>query len=118
MTDKLPKVGDMTLGEYKAKMNSFFQSINKLAENIEKIQKPVKPTSEWQPIETAPKDGTLVLLFEGIYGGCINTGYWGKHYIMDKKEVWCSNGCVENYQTFDKPSFWMPLPKPPVDNNK
>jgi hypothetical protein len=115
MTDKLPKVGDMTLGEYKAKMNSFFQSINKLAENIEKIQKPVKPTSEWQPIETAPKDGTVISVFHKLWKLPISVKWtkYGNNFKWVEQIYYYAN-----YWHGDAFSHWMPLPKPPVDNNK
>jgi hypothetical protein len=33
---------------------------------------------EWQPIGTAPKDGTRILIFEGVKGtpGAIRISYW------------------------------------------
>ena len=72
--------------------------------------------SEWQPIETAPRDGTEVLLWGGDWeseisrpypncgvlvgyskSGMIFTVAGGSHY-----EVWIN--C---------PTHWMPLPDPP-----
>jgi hypothetical protein len=49
---------------------------------------------EWQPIETAPRDGTRVLLWDG--GPEAYIGYWSG-------DSWISY-----------PSHWMPLPDPPV----
>lgn len=67
---------------------------------------------EWQPIETAPKDGTYVLLWlsgDGYHGprNCnITVGVHtdsGWYYIADG-----AGG-----KTSDEPSHWMPLPDPP-----
>ena len=78
----------------------------------------------WQPIETAPKDGTHVLL---SYPGRITYGYWlvlevGKlvgdcggacrcpEYDEAPDPFWYSEdgGFTEEYP----PTHWMPLPEP------
>ena len=58
---------------------------------------------EWQPIETAPKDGTRVLLVidHGEWGDKVWTGLWADGWII-------SYG-----KTSNKPTHWMPLPVPP-----
>jgi hypothetical protein len=59
---------------------------------------------DWQPMETAPKDGSLVMLFQD---GQINVAYWR----TDSKvgPVWCTPDSHAMY----KPTYWMPLPLPP-----
>lgn len=74
----------------------------------------------WKPIETAPKDGTWIL----IYGGCIGdeldnrivTAYWDD----DESSVYdpCWRSFSEDagvYGAFHdtEPTHWMPLPHPP-----
>ena len=68
----------------------------------------------WQTIETAPKDGTSILLY----------GYWeGEiHKIEDEKNIWMAqytygdwliNG-GDSYGSYVRnPTHWMPLPEPP-----
>jgi hypothetical protein len=65
---------------------------------------------EWQPIETAPKDGTEVLIFDanakkGYVGDTPNVAYWD-----DSREAgWW--GSYETEQTRPHtPTHWMPLP--------
>ena len=67
--------------------------------------------SEWQPIETAPDDGTLVLVSS-------REGIW----ISARKK---GRRTADGYGPFDgcdwymgdsrsaAPTHWMPLPKPP-----
>lgn len=62
--------------------------------------------SEWQPIETAPKDETRVLL--GRAGvPSLHTAFW-------RGGVWhCGN-----LSYFNNPTHWMPLPAPPVASHE
>ena len=57
---------------------------------------------EWQPIETAPKDGRNVLIFneDGI-----EIGWWSRG-----TSEWCRQ---DMYLSTAQPTHWMPLPAPP-----
>lgn len=63
--------------------------------------------SEWQPIETAPRDGTRVLVYFAR-GGTMGLAYY-------------SESAVDGFNWFDDaddaacghPTYWMPLPEPP-----
>ena len=79
--------------------------------------------SEWQPIETAPRDGTVILLAWSRRNERFNTavrpGFWDK----DRKNFpWVAviEGC--SYAAFDAwredgPTHWHPLPDPPGDSH-
>ena len=64
--------------------------------------------NEWQPIETAPKDGTPILMWDGDMIYVIswyvpqNTRYPAQWREADGKR----------YCDYD-PTHWMPLPEPP-----
>lgn len=62
---------------------------------------------EWQPIETAPKDGTEVLCFSDDLG--IFVAYIDDHN-HNQKPKW-STGFGEKSEI--DPTHWMPLPAPP-----
>jgi hypothetical protein len=72
---------------------------------------------KWLPIETAPKDGTSILLFDvdETYGGppegyALLVGYsFGEVAGEDYWQVACSPATLHN------PTHWMPLPPPPTD---
>jgi hypothetical protein len=60
----------------------------------------------WQPIETAPRDGTDILGFDGLAGVMQVTHFWqgvwhdpNSHYYSE-----CPPFC---------PAHWMPLPPGP-----
>jgi hypothetical protein len=60
--------------------------------------------SDWQPISTAPKDGTIILIFERRVGtaGLVRVSRWRDDTIPSG---WTG---AEN-----PPSHWLPLPLPP-----
>ncbi len=63
---------------------------------------------KWEPIDTAPKDGTRVILFYPAQGGFSDMGRWNvpsSHYLPH----W-NNGRLNIHE----PSHWMPLPPAPT----
>ena len=58
----------------------------------------------WQPIETAPRDGTLILVAVK-HIGCDVVSFWGAGW----RET--TNGLMLR----DEPTHWQPLPAPPSD---
>lgn len=56
----------------------------------------------WQPIETAPKDGTEILLTDGHWK---RTGWWAKRIGS-----WSIDAAV----SLTMPTLWAPLPDPPA----
>lgn len=72
--------------------------------------------SEWQPIETAPKDGTVIDLW--AVDRCANC-FW---YEQEDPEDWRYSEWRQLYSEAPHSSFplglepthWMPLPEPPT----
>jgi hypothetical protein len=69
----------------------------------------------WQPIETAPRDGTIIL---GVMAG--NHPETGKPFVpavvsWDEEFGWLEGyEDLEEYKPHDWPlTHWMPLPEPP-----
>ncbi len=65
----------------------------------------------WQPIVSAPQDGTPVILC-GPYHVDVSIAAWnGKSWYIqaDGGDVIDSFG--GSYKTFDQPTHWMPVPK-------
>ena len=64
---------------------------------------------EWQLIETAPKDGTPIIVYPNI-----DVTFWG--YTKDDSDPYGWVGSY-SYTTDDfntlSPTHWMPLPAPP-----
>jgi hypothetical protein len=75
-------------------------------------------TDEWQPIETAPRDGTPILLCHWEDEYCL-VGEWWVH-------GWWSTGpfryAPNQIEIRDpifldfEPTHWMPLPPPPMEH--
>ncbi len=72
--------------------------------------------SEWQPIETAPRDGSDVLVFGGTYSSeCISCEFYGVAFNAvaiawwdERSKTWNGGDLVTH-----NPTHWMPLPEPP-----
>lgn len=67
--------------------------------------------TDWQPIETAPQDGTRLILW-GRYWSA-GQGFMGEplvgQHARDRWEVWGPGG-----RFGVRPTHWMPLPRPPA----
>ena len=84
--------------------------------------------SNWNPIETAPKDGTAVLVMRDIWPGT-STGraiecnghntyvaeWWGGDNDSDEGHWVCYMDAVLDPDCPIEPTHWMPLPFPPAD---
>jgi len=68
--------------------------------------------SEWQPIETAPKDGAMVLIFDQ---DTVTPGRFDDGCDDDGNEVdppgWFWFDGVDTGDA--EPTHWMPMPEPP-----
>jgi Protein of unknown function (DUF551) len=73
------------------------------------------PMTVWQPIDTAPRDGTDVLVWAA--------GKYGRRLICianyDMGQWWTdASECHDANRYFPPecyPTYWMPLPEPPED---
>jgi hypothetical protein len=67
----------------------------------------------WQPIETAPRDGTRILVYDPSEseGGPVLAAYWSDSvWWQDAWMVWDCRS--DGWQV--SPTHWMPLPSPPT----
>jgi hypothetical protein len=62
----------------------------------------------WRPIETAPKDGSLILVWDGRGYG---VAFWGRCGSPMNRLAWIGGHCKIDH--IDQPTRWMPLPEPP-----
>jgi hypothetical protein len=68
--------------------------------------------SQWMPIETAPKDGSVILAVNGPDVQCL---YW---HGKDNLDFEGDDGPFDCWMEYDHecwilPKYWMPLPEPP-----
>jgi len=97
-------------------------------------------TNQWRPIETAPKDGTEIILyhpsetFEGNqYPARVSAGAWLEwtntvseyhastgvylgQSVQNEGAMWMSND--GGFREDSPPTHWMPLPEPPEEEVK
>ena len=70
--------------------------------------------TKWQLIETAPKDGTKILIYEDLgWEKLIYVVRWVDAWVNPSIGAWLeADG--EGHATYD-PTHWMPLPEPPKE---
>jgi len=80
--------------------------------------------NNWQPIETAPKDGTDILVgwwSAGVW--IVRNAWWEDGFDIETGEGWWYPNtnlatykvCPEN-NAVNGPQYWMPMPKPPAEH--
>ena len=81
-----------------------------------------QPAHGWQPITTAPKDGTEVILY-GIWAGEINgksivssidIGYWSTGKSDFAGDEWWLLSTGDAYSCWMEATHWMPVPGAPA----
>lgn len=69
--------------------------------------------NEWQPIETAPKDGTEILTAE------FREGEWDRVVCFYNEDRYGGGWEAREYDAFDQnPTYWMPLSQPPKEDKQ
>lgn len=68
-------------------------------------------TVPWQPIQTAPRDGTAIRLWTGILQA---DAFWQAPGVISKDGFWC-HFLLGQYDFVEvlNPTHWMPLPPAP-----
>ena len=67
--------------------------------------------SDWQPIETAPKDGTRILV---LIGSKVQIAQWNEDgYVKKPTPFWhWAPGLGKGFNRGQQPAHWMHLPEP------
>jgi len=76
---------------------------------------PLSSDGGWQPIETAPKDGTRFLAV-GHRVNEIDIVHWGNGRYLSRTKGW-NQAFVSHPGNEVAPTHWMPLPSAPIERN-
>jgi hypothetical protein len=112
MTD-MPE--EITLGDFyaPAPMSEQFYSVmdDKTKMQPRKQAKYIRAdlVPRWQTIDSAPKDGTRVMLYVPPYGAMCGHNQFTINPYMNN-DVWHLSSCLNKEA---QPTHWMPLPQPP-----
>lgn len=71
--------------------------------------------SDWQPIETAPKDGTWFWAFyQKRFAECLQDQWKVAKWVgQNNYGDWIGFMDAADHEEFNQPTHWMPLPLPP-----
>jgi hypothetical protein len=70
--------------------------------------RPPDDTPRWQPIDTAPKDGTWIWCVEADIACKTNPTQYAMRWCDQRNAGW-----YDDYNGQCDPTHWMPLPEPP-----
>ncbi len=84
------------------------------AEELFEFASEIDRLREWRPIETAPKDGTEIIL-TGRYSRTAGPAIHNREYVMRVTTgYWSANRWqTGNFGMWEEPTHWKPLPEPP-----
>lgn len=86
----------------KAQIPALIASLRAANERVRELE----VEREWLPIETAPKDGTHILLWQRSQENQIYEGWYACLALWE--------GWQDSWDSEPEPTHWQPLPKPPV----
>lgn len=83
------------------------------AANPETVLWLIAQIPQWMPIESAPKDGSYLMLVDC---DLVTIGTWTKSDAL-RDEAWIGFDCMSNIDkvVILSPTHWMPLPTPPTE---
>ena len=92
---------------------------SRAARVLRAMEAPAAPAVDaWRPIETAPKDGTAVLVYPPIWGGrtCSTAKYNEDQYSKKPRPYWDRDDAMGKvtYCRDTPPTHWMPQPATPL----
>lgn len=89
-----------------------FRDLLAVSVSAQAVRTDTVSVSQWQPIESAPKDGTDVVLFWPGYGNGVTVGFYLDN--SNTAHPWAGwsvhSGQLARY---GQPTCWQPLPAPP-----
>lgn len=90
----------------------------------------IKAMPGWEPIETAPKDGTAILLFspQSIQDDdALRPFYQVSRWVVEIEDLWVTIDDTtqkrmphdnSHWENWEIPTHWMPLPTSPAPDTK
>ena len=91
--------------------NGRISDANEIATLKDQLAKAEQRVAEWQPISTAPKDGTIVIVW--WWNKVITAWCAGAGLSRDGGDRWRSHAMEVVSTDYPRPTHWMPLPKAP-----
>lgn len=109
-------VYDTKEDEIKGRVGRLLLMVKRRDTRIKELEREIASLTYWQPIETAPKDGSVILLWFANKPAHVRTASWELWPDQNYPEVWqdVSGDCIcRPWKNDIGPTHWGPLPEPP-----
>lgn len=83
-----------------------------MSDRIRTALRSIPPDDGWRTIDSAPKDGTRILLGGATAGPTVRIGAWGGGRYLGARKGY-EQGWIDHPGHSCDPTHWRPLPPPP-----
>jgi hypothetical protein len=105
------KKQDVSMFTFKTRKGKYYDTITQVAWEAWQAAR----ERQWLPIESAPKNGRVILTWDGVNMSLCNWANCSEVWEQEERMGWSSGyDCSTMSHDEEYPTHWIPLPNPPT----